>query len=1070
MKKLLLLLALTLISLVAKPQARWYLSQTCCAQGQQPWGSASNINAMNTVFGVGAWNQGQYSTVNVNALLQPTVCFIFMEGGSLDANSLNNFLVLNLPAIQAWVFNGGRLIINAAPNQGGNIQYGFGGVMLNYAFGPYSAPGNAMIPLHPIFNGPFVPIGVAYTGNWWCHGYVTGPGITGLVNGTTPGVSLATKPWGAGLVMFGSMTTANWHLPQPQANNFIANCISYMYVCCIQPTITIVANPTILCSGSSFTMSATGAGIGATYTITPPLPGVPVISNTATFTPLASGIYTAAGTTTSGCVGSSTIQIIVNPTPIVIPGNNGPICQGGTLNLTCAPVLGGNPVYNWTGPNGFVSPFQNPQIVNVQPIASGIYTIAVVNTFTNGGTCQSFSTTVVNIVPVNQVTVTPSFTLCQGSNLNLTAVNAVPPTGYVWNGPNGFVTNVQNPSINNILPINAGNYSVVASFSVPGVPLTCSSTAVTNVQVVATSPITMTLPSNVCQNANVVISATSNPLAQNYLWTGPSGFTGSGTNINIPNIQPIYGGVYTVTATWALGTVSCNIVGSAPMNVVTVPSISINAPIDICYPGNVYLTANSPGAISYNWSATNGFISNLQNPIFTSPSPTVNGIYTVTTAYTNGALVCFNTNTTQVTVNPILSFTLPTYQQICYNATYTVSGPSGASSYTWSGPNGYTVNTQGLNIPSIQTNMSGTYTLVVNLGPCKTVATTQVDVLPPISFTQTPGNKTICIGDSVILKAGVGGGSGNYAYMWNPQTYLSSPTGSIQNSYPLGTTHYNIVAYDITCPNYSITTSFVVTVNKFPSAQLELPINACEPFCTIFNSKIKDISNSVIYDFGKDNKVSGDSINICLNAGTYNLKIWSFGKNGCNGVTEYGNITVNPKPGSDFLWDPTSPNNISDSRVTFHPSSRHGNSVLHSWHFLGGREIDDSKEYPMVVYDEPGTFPVALVSINEWGCSDTVLKTITIAEDYGIYIPNAFTPNGSGRNEQFFPTVEGAKEYHMSVFDRWGELMVNDVKNGKWDGTFKGILCQDGVYVYSITVLKADGKKKEYTGHVSLLK
>src|SRR6185436_3802964 len=91
----LLIVASLLIPLECQSQAKWYISQTCCAPGNQPWGSASNINAMNQAFGVGTWNQGAFGTVNVNALLQPTVCLIFLEGGSLDANALNNFLITN---------------------------------------------------------------------------------------------------------------------------------------------------------------------------------------------------------------------------------------------------------------------------------------------------------------------------------------------------------------------------------------------------------------------------------------------------------------------------------------------------------------------------------------------------------------------------------------------------------------------------------------------------------------------------------------------------------------------------------------------------------------------------------------------------------------------------------------------------------------------------------------------------------------------------------------------------------------------------------------------------------------
>src|SRR4051812_11853983 len=129
MKKFTLILALTIAALSFKGQgAKYYLSMSV----NQPWGTNTNILAMNQAFGAGTWVQAYYPSVNVNALLQPSVCLIFMEGGDSHANSLNTFLMTNLPAIQAWVSAGGRLLISAAPNQGANINYGFGGMLLNY--------------------------------------------------------------------------------------------------------------------------------------------------------------------------------------------------------------------------------------------------------------------------------------------------------------------------------------------------------------------------------------------------------------------------------------------------------------------------------------------------------------------------------------------------------------------------------------------------------------------------------------------------------------------------------------------------------------------------------------------------------------------------------------------------------------------------------------------------------------------------------------------------------------------------------------------------------------------------
>ena len=105
MKKITLILALTIAALSFKGQgAKWYISQSI---PNQPWGTNTNVNAMNQAFGVGLWNQGEYATVNVNALFQPSVCLIFLEGGCFDAISMANFITANNVALQAWVAHPG---------------------------------------------------------------------------------------------------------------------------------------------------------------------------------------------------------------------------------------------------------------------------------------------------------------------------------------------------------------------------------------------------------------------------------------------------------------------------------------------------------------------------------------------------------------------------------------------------------------------------------------------------------------------------------------------------------------------------------------------------------------------------------------------------------------------------------------------------------------------------------------------------------------------------------------------------------------------------------------------------
>jgi len=774
-----------------------------------------------------------------------------------------------------------------------------------------------------------------------------------------------------------------------------------------------------------------------------------------------------------------TVQVVVNTPPTILPTSNSPICQGGTINLSAGGGAG-NTTYTWTGPGSFTSNVQNPVIANAQPSMSGTYSLVAANNFTNGPSCATSGATVVNVVPVAPIVVTPQFTLCQGDNLPLTANIGQAPTTFSWAGPPTFTSTQFNPVIPSVMPVNAGNYTATATFSTPGVPLVCTSTAVTNVSVVATSAITLTIPNNICEGFTANLSATANPMPLQFNWTGPNGYLATGNGTTIPGIVPAFTGVYNVTGTWAIGTKSCTINTFNQMNVVPVAPISINAPTAVCYPNNVQLTANSSGAISYSWGATTGFTSNIPSPMLGAPGTTATGIYTVTTVYTNGSLLCYNSKTTQVTVNPIITFNLEPYKQLCFNATYSVSGPSGGTSYLWTGPNNFTTTNQLLMIPSMQTPLAGIYTLEVTLGPCKTYGSTKVDVLSPITWTNTPGNKQICRGDSVALTAGASGGSHNYAYMWNPQQWISSPTGSVQYGHPDGTTIYNLTAYDIACPFYTIGSSFTVVVNKAPEPQIELPTyEACQPYCIKLNSKTQANASSITYDFGNGKVFQGDDITYCLeDAGVYNLKIKTVGKNGCSWSFDHHTpITVNPMPGSDFTSDPemvTTTNN----NATFLPSNAQGTVKSYLWYFSGakGGSANDtsSMKYPVRTFEKTGNYPVMLITTTDKGCVDSIMKVIEIRDEFSIFIPNTFTPNGDNLNDIF--NIKGvgmkAEGFSMEIYDRWGTMVYStkDINKG-WDGTVKGITSENGVYVYKIKAQDSKGEgRKEYVGHVSLMK
>jgi gliding motility-associated-like protein len=249
----------------------------------------------------------------------------------------------------------------------------------------------------------------------------------------------------------------------------------------------------------------------------------------------------------------------------------------------------------------------------------------------------------------------------------------------------------------------------------------------------------------------------------------------------------------------------------------------------------------------------------------------------------------------------------------------------------------------------------------------------------------------------------------------------------------------------------------------------------------LFNSKTNGESLQTVYDFGNNHIVEGDSVMVCLNAGNHYYKISTVGSNGCKGTFDYTvPITVYPKPGADFYWNPETPT-TTDNKVTFFPTTKNGKDFKYNWEFTNSLSTSETTmldtstaKNPIKDYYENGKFPVMLVVTNEYGCVDTVFKVIVINEDFNVYIPNTFTPNNDGVNDVFNVKGVGLKQegYYMEIFDRWGTLVYStkDLNKG-WDGTVKGIKAQDGVYIYKVKVVGDNGiGKKEFKGHVTLLK
>ena len=103
------------------------------------------------------------------------------------------------------------------------------------------------------------------------------------------------------------------------------------------------------------------------------------------------------------------------------------------------------------------------------------------------------------------------------------------------------------------------------------------------------------------------------------------------------------------------------------------------------------------------------------------------------------------------------------------------------------------------------------------------------------------------------------------------------------------------------------------------------------------------------------------------------------------------------------------------------------------------------------------------------GCTKTV-DDVVISESYNdcIRIPNVFTPNGDGVNDEWIiENIELFPDAHIYVFNRWGQLLYHERGNGKrWDGSYRGHFVPSGVYLY---IIKLHSDEDTYKGTVTVL-
>ncbi len=198
---------------------------------------------------------------------------------------------------------------------------------------------------------------------------------------------------------------------------------------------------------------------------------------------------------------------------------------------------------------------------------------------------------------------------------------------------------------------------------------------------------------------------------------------------------------------------------------------------------------------------------------------------------------------------------------------------------------------------------------------------------------------------------------------------------------------------------------------------------------------------------------------------TTNLTI-TFGS-GCEHTYEFPvNITVYPTPNAEFTFDnnyvyPGTPINFTEQST----------GDVFSWFWNYGDGNSDITQNTTHSYPNSGYHRVSLIVTSSQGCQDSISYQLVTTE--GVKIPNVFTPNNDGFNDQFFIETYGEFEIAvMKIYNRWGELIWDTSSPTEfWDGTNRnGKEYPSSTYFYIYNARSSSGKTYESNGSVTLIR
>jgi gliding motility-associated-like protein len=544
-------------------------------------------------------------------------------------------------------------------------------------------------------------------------------------------------------------------------------------------------------------------------------------------------------------------------------------------------------------------------------------------------------------------------------------------------------------------------------------------------------------------------------------------------------------------------------VASDTVKVFSSPLIKASAGPDqvICAGSTVQLAGSLGGAAAGTWSGGTGTFSpdnSSPTAIYTpSPAEITAGIVTLKYRVSSGIADCPGSDEDDMTVKigNIVNVSAGLDQTICIGKTVQLAGSiGGGTTGKWSGGTG-TYNPDNTSPTAIYTPSAAEQTAgkaVLKFTVSNTVCPGQTDemmiTIDQVSTAIAGDSYFICEGAEIPLHGKIKGAAtdgvwsgGKGIFTPNNRTltavYTPNPDEIAAGSVRLKLTTVSTGVCPVSADS--------VSISIYPKPVIKFAVDtpkACALHCVnFFDTTTAGATNVVKWDWdfgikGISHSSAKNPKGICYSdAGRYDVTLTVVSDKGCRAtVTKKELVVTYSDPVAAYT---ATPNSVPSSDPTIHFTD-HSTPDVESWiwNFGDGKTAGPLIKDPVHQYQVgmPGIYLVTLLVINTNGCMDSVHHEVKVEPEFSFFIPNAFTPGEKdGDNDTFFGKGTGIVQYHMRIFDRWGNLIytASDVNTG-WDGHLKngGDVAIGDVYVWKVELTDIFGKKHAYIGSVTITK